>query len=153
MKTQVSILVKNEPLLSRASGSFFAAFNTFKKMPVFAVIDDPNAEPLVLKARKEPYDIELAPGSHVIQFIDPRAEKKAKTMQFWKKAYAGAFLAGASAAGGGSLIDGALFGAATTANKTTVRENYFECTLNQGDEVRISVQIKSNSKVKIKVLK
>lgn len=80
MKTQLSILVKNESLLSRAY-SFLWFINIFKKMSVNVWIDqDPDRVKTpthVLKANQDPYEFDLAPGEHIVYFSDPRAGGKA----------------------------------------------------------------------------
>ena len=67
MKTQVSILVKNSTLFSRAM-TFWWFINIFKKMPVNVWVDeDPEKvkkPTMVLKASKTPYEIDLEPGAH-----------------------------------------------------------------------------------------
>lgn len=153
MKTQVSILVKNEGFWSRTSATLFWFVAMFKKTSLYVRIDDPNAQPLVLKARKEPYEIELTPGNHILEFIDPRTEKKQKYTKLMKKTTGALMWSSFSGASGGSMIGGAIYGAETSGNKTTTHENFFQCSLNPGDEVRISAQAKMSGKVKVKVLK
>ena len=69
MKTQLSILVKNESLLSRAY-SFLWFINIFKKMSVNVWIDqDPDRVKTpthVLKANQDPYEFDLAPGEQAV---------------------------------------------------------------------------------------
>lgn len=85
MKTQVSILVKNESLYSRCM-SFLWFINIFKKMSVQVWIDqDPETARTptkTLKASKEPYEIDLEPGPHTLYFTDPRAGSKAAFRKF-----------------------------------------------------------------------
>lgn len=78
MKTQVSIYVKNASIFSRL-WSFLWFINIFKKMSVNAYIDSKDTPPQRLKARSEPYLIDLAPGSHTIVFADPRRSES------WRK--------------------------------------------------------------------
>ena len=69
MKTQVSILVRNASLYARAKTLFWFV-NIFKKLPVNVWIDeDPETAKnptMVLKASEKPYEIDLAPGHHVL---------------------------------------------------------------------------------------
>ncbi len=93
MQTQISILVKNEALLSRFM-SFLWFINIFKKMSVTVWIDDDNVPPTVLKPRKMPYLIDVEPGYHAILVTDPRAKSK-QVMRA---------VTGASASYGGSFL-------------------------------------------------
>ena len=90
MKTQVSILVRNASLYARAKTLFWFV-NIFKKLPVNVWIDeDPETAKnptMVLKASEKPYEIDLAPGHHVLYFSDPKAGEKRFT-----NAVTGAFL-------------------------------------------------------------
>lgn len=147
MKTQISILVKNENIISR----FFSLLwivNIFKKMPVDIIIDDPSAAPQRLKASREPYLIDLAPGSHQILFTDPRAAGKAAF-----KAVTGAFMGAAiSGAAGGSFTAGAVLGADSVSGNS-VKNGVLSFNLREGDILRVSAKPKRNGSVKIKILK
>lgn len=146
MKTQVSILVKNESLVSR----FFSIMwfvNMFKKMSVVAYIDSENAMPQTLMASNEPYVFDLGPGSHAILFADPGAAGKKAF-----KAMTGAFIgATAAGAGGGSMLGGAAMGYNSTYDNT-VRNGVAQFNLNEGDLLKILVQPKHNGSVKVKFL-
>lgn len=146
MQTQVSILVKNESLFSR----FFSILwfiNIFKKMSVEAYLDSENNK-MVLKARNEPYLIDVTPGQHQLLFSDPRAGSKAVF-----KGLTGAFLGAAFAgAAGGSMIGGASIGY-EDASGGTVKDNVVSFTLVDGDLLKLSVKPKHNGSVKVKILK
>lgn len=148
MKTQISILVKNESLISR----FFSLLwfiNIFKKMSVNVWIDDDSVAPKVLKASSEPYLFDVEPGHHAILVTDPRAKGKQAM-----RAVTGAFVGGSFglAGGGSSALAGAAAGA-DLFNGSTVRDSVVECNLNEGDLLKISVKPKNNGSVKIKILK
>lgn len=145
MNTQISILVKNESFVSRL---FSTTFGIFRKMPVDIVIDDPNAAPQRLKASKEPYLIDLAPGNHQILFTDPRAKKKARS-----KAIVGAMMgAAAGAAYGGSIFGGAAAGADAFSG-ASAKDGVLSFSLQEGDVLKVSAQPKRNGSVKVKILK
>ena len=146
MQTQISILVKNEALLSRFM-SFLWFINIFKKMSVNVWIDDDNVPPTVLKARKEPYLIDVEPGYHAILVTDPRAKSKQAM-----RAVTGAFIGGSFGLAGGEGLDGAAAGAELFSG-STVRDGVVECDLKDGDVLKISVKPKNNGSVKIKILK
>lgn len=111
------------------------------------VLDDPNAQPTRMKARKEPYVIDVEPGGHAMLFTDPRAGGKAAF-----KAVTGAFLGAAVAgAGGGSMLSGAVIGAGT--GKSDLKHGYLEFNVNEGDILKISVKPLRNGNVKIKLIK
>lgn len=145
MKTQVSILVKNESLLSRAM-TLMWFINIFKKMSVEVYIDSMENKQL-LQARNEPYLIDLQPGQHEIMFADPKSHSKAVT-----RGLTGAILgAGLTGGLGGSLIGGAVMGYESASN-TSIKDNVVSFALNEGDVLKLSVQAKSNGSVKIKIL-
>jgi hypothetical protein len=147
MNTQISILVKNENIVSRFF-SLMWIINIFKKMSVDIVIDDPNATPQRLKASSEPYLIDLAPGNHEILFTDPRAGGKAAF-----RAMTGAMLgAGFSGGAGGSFLGGAAMGA-DAAVGNSVKNGVLSFSLQEGDVLKVSAQPKRNGSVKVKILK
>ena len=148
MKTQVSILVKNSTLFSRAM-TFWWFINFFKKMPVNVWVDeDPEKvkkPTMVLKASKTPYEIDLEPGAHVLYFKDPKAGQK----QF-SRAMTGAILGAAAAgAGGGSMLAGGAMGA-DGARSNSVGVGYASFVLKDGDIFRISVRPNRKGDVKVK---
>lgn len=146
MKTQVSILVKNESIVSRFF-SFLWFINIFKKMSVEVYIDSMEHK-FVFKARKNPYRINVAPGSHEMMFVDPRAGSKAA----FKGITGAIFGAAMSGAGGGSMIGGAAMGYDDWSG-TSVKDNIVSFTLNEGDILKLSVKPKHNGSVKVKLLK
>ncbi len=147
MKTHISILVKNEALLSRFM-SFLWFINIFKKMRVNVWIDDETIPPAVLKANKKPYVFEVDPGFHEIKVTDPRAGSKQAF-----KAVTGAFVGGAFGLAAGDGLGGMVSGAELASGGSMVRDSIVSCNLNQGDMLKISVKPKSNGSVKIKILK
>lgn len=146
MKTQISILVKNESLLSRFM-SFMWFINIFKKMPVNVWIDDDSKQPTVLKANKEPYLFDVEPGYHAILVTDPRAKSKQAF-----KAVTGAIVGGSFGLAAGDGLGGAAAGADMFSG-SVVRDGVVECNLNEGDLLKISVKPKNNGSVKVKILK
>ena len=76
MKTQESILVKNESLFSRLF-SLLWFVNIFKKMSVQVTIGNDQVNAKTLQASNEPYLIDVTPGSHEFLFTDCRAAGKA----------------------------------------------------------------------------
>ena len=144
MKTQISVLVKNEALLSRAY-SFFWFINLFKKMDVDMHIDSENNVKR-LKASKEPYLIDVEPGAHVILFTDPRAASKQR-MRKVTGGFIGATISGAS---GGSFLAGGAIGADSVG--TSIKEDVVECSLNPGDTLKLEVKPRSKGGVKVKMV-
>ncbi|MBQ6527300.1 MAG: hypothetical protein IJI38_02120 [Clostridia bacterium] len=151
MKTQVSILVKNENILSRFM-SFMWFVNIFKKMKVNVYIDkDPDnlgkTPDMQLKASSTPYEIDLEPGQHLLVFTDPRAGGKAAF-----RAVTGAMMGAAfSGAGGGSMIAGAAMGA-DAAGGNSAGDGYASFNLQEGDVFKISVKPTRKGSVKVKAL-
>lgn len=149
MKTQISIQVNNENWLSRCM-SIYMSFGLFVKAKVKVYIDSANVKPLVLKARKEPYILDLEPGEHMLVF---EAKGKADADKFFAGAV-GAMI-GMGSGNLGTTIAAAQ-GASDFANAfqghNTVKDNQLVCTLHEGDMLKISIQPKRNGVVKIKVL-
>jgi hypothetical protein len=147
MKTQISILVKNESLLSRFM-SLLWFINIFKRMSVNVWIDDDSVAPQVLKARKEPYVFDVEPGYHAILVTDPRAKGKQAF-----NAITGALVGGSFGLAAGDGFSGAMMGADAFGGGSQVHDSGVECTLNEGDILKLSVKPKHNGSVKIKILK
>lgn len=152
MKTQISILVKNESLLSRFY-TLFWFINIFKKMSVEVFIDSTSSK-MVLKAQKDPYLIDVTPGQHQLMFADPRADNKAKYDSFTKGFYGATFGAFVSGVSGGSVVDGAVsgFDQWKGVGKSLVRDGFVSVTLNDGDVLKLSAQPKRNGSVMVTVL-
>ncbi|MCD7818152.1 MAG: hypothetical protein LUH07_03770 [Lachnospiraceae bacterium] len=145
MKTQVSVLVKNESIVSRFF-TFLWFVNIFKKMPVDMHIDT-EANVQRLKASSQPYLIDVEPGSHQILFTDPRAKTKATFSAVTGAVVGAAFSAGA----GGSVLGGAALGADAVSDNT-VRNGVVSCHLNEGDVLELMVKPKRNGSVKVKII-
>ena len=145
MRTQVSILVKNESLFTRFF-SFLWFVNIFKKMPIEIYIDSME-EKMVLKASNEPYLIDIEPGKHEILFVDPRAGSKAVMKGLTGAILGVGFMGGA----GGSFIGGAVMGYESASN-TTVKNNVASFEIKEGDLMKFSAKPKHNGSVKIKLL-
>jgi len=149
MKTQISIQVKNENWISRCM-SIYMSLGLFVKAKVNMYIDDAKSEPIILKARKEPYLIEIEPGEHAIAFT---AKSKANVDKLIGGAMLGAIGMGlgngvtalASAKGGADFASGLM-------GHSRVQDSLLECGLREGDLLKIRIQPKRNGAVKIKVL-
>ena len=100
MKTQISIQVKNENWISRCM-SIYMGLGLLMKAKVHVLVDSENAQPIILKARQEPYLIDVEPGTHQIFFFDPKAKGKAITDRL-----VGGFIGGAMGLGAGNGISG-----------------------------------------------
>ena len=147
MKTQVSIYVKNASILSRL-WSFLWFINIFKKMSVDAYIDTKDTPPQRLKARSEPYLIDLAPGSHAIVFVDPKAGEK-KLARWFTGAFLG-FSGGLVGSMDDALAAGSAWGNAFAGNQA--HDNAVQFSLREGEVLKIQVQPKLNGSVKTKFL-
>lgn len=149
MKTQISIQVKNENWISRCM-SIYMSLGLFVKAKVNVYVDRADVEPLILKARKEPYVLDLEAGEHMLVF---ETKGKAKADKF----FAGAV---GTMLGMGSGHLGATIAAAQGASDfitafqghDTIKDNQLICTLREGDVLKISVKPKRNGVVKIKTL-
>lgn len=142
MKTQLSILVKNETFYTRFFGGGLWFINIFKKLPLDVVLDGNKQR---LKAAAEPYVFDVTPGEHSLQVIDPRARTKKRD-----KALTGAiFGAAAVGAAGGPMTLGAALGASgIRAGQDGLAELYIE----EGATLKISCQATRNGDVNIKQL-
>lgn len=147
MNGQVSITVKNASVFSRF-WTFLWFINIFRQMSVDAYIDNPKAKPQRLKARKEPYLIDLTPGAHMIVFVDPTAGEK-RLNRYLSGAFAGfglGMVGGLQTAvdAGSSLGD-------VFAGKHA-QDSIAQFSLQEGEVVKLQVQPKMNGSVNIQYL-
>lgn len=148
MKTQISIQVKNENIISRMQSS--TLLSLFKKRTVKVYVDGAT-EALELKARKEPYVLDMEPGQHLLLF-EAKARKNYGAMMM-----AGAFGAGLGLGGGGmyeaaSFAKGAMDIVSAVDGSNRVKDNQLQCTLREGDILKVCIQPKRNGVVKVKLL-
>lgn len=148
MKTQVSIYVKNESLLSK----FFSLtwfINIFRKSSVNAYIDDDEARPVKMKASSNPYIFELEPSAHVIYFRDNAAMGKRAF-----NAFTGAAIGGALGLGTGSLLAGTVgtIVGSDAMKGPRIENNVVQFYLNEGEDLRIRIKPKHNGTFSIKVI-
>lgn len=145
MKTQVHLYVKNETLYTRFFGGGLWFINIFRKLPLDIAVDGDKQR---YKPQAEPYVLDLAPGTHVIEGRDPRAFTKKAS-----KAMTGAIMgAAAMGAGGGSMISGALLGADAVSSNVT-REGMCSVELEEGSIIKISCQANRKGGVVFKAVK
>ena len=148
MNTQISIIVKNASIFARFS-TFLWFINIFRKMSVDAYIDSPNAQPQRLKARNDPYLIDMAPGPHVIVFADPSAGEK-KLSHYLTGAFFGLGV-GLGLGGLGTATDlASSMGNAFSGN--SVEDNTARFTLQDGEVLKLQVQPTYKGGIKIKYL-
>ena len=150
MKTQLSILVKNESLFSR----FFSLLwfiNIFKKMPVEYSMDEGTFPGTTLTASNKPYLIDVTPGAHRIYFKDPRAASK-KGFRKFCGAIVGAVFGFAAGNASTMFLGGAAGADSAGSTMSDVNISYLDFTVQDGDILKISVQPKGSGKVKVKVL-
>lgn len=136
MKTQISIQVKNASIFSRTF--------IFSKAKVNVFIDDANAKPIVLKARTAPYMVDVAPGEHTVVFTDPSAKFKGTIDKMMGAAFG--LAGGAIGAKAGADIVSAITGTGR------VQDNQLQCSLREGDVLKVMVQPKRSGKVSVKIL-
>lgn len=149
MKTQLSILVKD------SMSTFNPAMSLFSKTKVTMYIDGNTSNPIVLAVNKQPYVIEIAPGNHHITF-----EYNNVMGKMGAKLVGAAFGAGIGlAAGDFGSVAGAMTGAgagsdlfSSIAGYNKVHDNVLDCSLNEGDVLKVQVMPKSNGKVKVTLL-
>ena len=142
MSAQLSVLIKDESLFSKMH-SFSWIINIFKKSIVSVCIDGDEANIMMLKASKQPYTIELAPGYHEILFSDPKAKKKKNYNAFSN------FMVGGIA----SIATGGAIGATDFMGSSAIKDGVVQCNLNDGDVLSVSAKPKSNGNIKVKILK
>lgn len=150
MKTQLLITVKDAGLFTKAQSSLLWFIEIFKKSKMNVWIDSVDSVPITLTARPQPYEVEIAPGTHIIYFDDPKRASRSKLTALGENLVLGAMGAGIGAASGGAT--GAIIGTtlATSGKRAEVRDNILCCTLADGDELAVTVKPLSK-KVKIKV--
>lgn len=152
MKTQISIQVKNENWISRCM-SIYMGLGLLVKAKVHVFVDSENAQPIILKARKEPYLIDVEPGTHRIFFLDPKAKSKAIA----DRLFAGFFGATMGMAAGNGFAGMAMASesadfAEGLMGHSKEQDNLLECVLNEGDILKIRIQPKRSGRVAVKLL-
>ena len=145
MKTQVSILFKGDTFGSSFLRS--SIIKIFKKPQIAVSIDGQPTN--TLKASKEAYIFEVAPGQHRVEILDLNAKSKASERRFL-----GSFIGFFIGLGTGSLSNGALLGKASgdLMEGKTIDQNNINIFLNDGDLIKISVKTAYNGSCKIKIL-
>lgn len=143
MKTQISILVKKETLMSRMQ-SFLWFITIFKKTAVSVCVDGDTANTMLLPARKEPYLIDVTPGTHEVVFSDPRAAGKHAYNKFTNLFLGWIFALSTDGAIGVSDFDN---------GGNTIRDGYLQCNLVEGDLLKVSARGTYKGGVKVKILK
>ena len=140
MKTQISILVKNESLYAKCK-SFLWFVNIFQKSKMIVMID---GKENILKASKTPYVFDVTPGYHSIQFKDKREGSKRSFDKFTK-----GFTGFAIGLGGGAST--AMDMAATfTSSGINIQDNLVEIQLQDGDILKLSCKADRKGRVKVK---
>ncbi len=132
MKTQLSVRVKKENFYSKMMGKFYLGpFSMFGKRPIIISIDGKEQK---LLPSKKPYLLDVEPGSHRVDFIDPQRKAKhaGQTVNKAWDTVMGAAIG--AAAGGGSL--GAFVGATGAAQ---ISETSFNM-INEGGSVQVNIK-------------
>lgn len=148
MKTQLAIRVRKEGLISKGYGKpYLGPFALFGKRPVILSIDGHEQK---LLPQKEPHMIDIVPGTHTIDFIDPQRKWK----KFEKNVSKATFSAIGLAAGGvsGGLIGGMAMGKAfgSVSDAFFVGENgNLEVNIKEGDIIRLTCKAKANGTVSV----
>ncbi len=144
MKTQISILVRNEFILTKATSSLWWFVKIFQKSKMLVTIDGKTQK---LAASKTPYIFEVEPGQHNIRFEDPCLKGKS-----FNRKMVGLFLGFGFglAADGSSAIGGAYEGYESF--RLDIKEGVVNCELQDGDTLQVSCKAKANGKIKIKIL-
>ena len=141
-KAKLVVILEKESLWSKAGGRG-GTFNLLMADRVNMQIDD---EPVVKIARKKPdapFEFEIKPGPHLIQFFDPNAKAKNR------------FTVGSML----GFMTGALSGSVTNAitgyaggMRSEVKDGVVQCFLNPEDVLTISVKCTSKGDVKLKIV-
>lgn len=145
MKTQISVLVKDETIFSKAMTTFWFV-NIFQKAKMLVCIDGCEHK---LKASKRPYTFDVEPGTHSVEFRDPKEGQKRFTWKLTGLFVSLGFGLGASNSFGDfqmNMIEGEqLF-------RMSLKENGVECTLQDGDILKLSCKSNGRASVKVKVI-
>ena len=141
-KAKLVVILEKESLGSKAGGRG-GTFNLLMADRVNMQIDD---EPVVKIARKKPdapFEFEIKPGPHLIQFFDPNAKAKNR------------FTVGSML----GFMTGALSGSVTNAitgyaggMRSEVKDGVVQCFLNPEDVLTVSVKCTSKGDVKLKIV-
>lgn len=141
-KAKIVVILEKESAWSKAGGPG-GTFNLLRADRVNMVIDDGEVQKLVRQKPDAPFEFEVKPGPHMIEFMDPGAKAKNR---FTVSSIMG-FAAGAA---GGSLTD-AISGYAL-GMRSEVKEGVVKAFLNPEDVLTISVKCTSKGEVKVKLV-
>ncbi len=153
MKTQLSVRVKKESFYSKMMGKFYLGpLSMFGKRPIIVSIDGKEQK---LLPSKKPYLLDIEPGSHQVDFIDP--QRKAKHAgQAVNKAWDAAMGAAVGAAVGGGAM-GAYMGATGAAQISETSFNMLndggsvQVNIKEGDILKLKCRAQRNGSVKVEL--
>ncbi len=141
-KAKIVVILEKESAWSKAGGPG-GTFNLLRADRVNMQIDDQGVEKLVRQKPDVPFEFEVKPGPHMIQFMDPGAKAKNR---FTVSSIMG-FAAGAAAGSLGDAISGYASGM-----RSEVKEGVVTAFLNPEDVLTISVKCTSKGDVKVKIV-
>jgi len=146
MRTQISILVKDETIPAKTMTSVLWPVYLLTRSKMKVWID---GQMYKLKASKTPYTFDVQPGTHKVTFKDPREGGKSV---YWKTV--GMFFSFLFSFTGSNTI-GSLQLDMIEANqmcRLSERENCLDCTLQDGDILKLSCRSNIRANVKVKVI-
>lgn len=149
MKTQLSVRVKKESLFSKSFGRpYLGPLAFFKKTSIIISIDGVQQE---LTQQKEPYLIDVTPGIHTLEFIDPQLKWKEFEVKSGKVIYGilGFILGvgmGGGTVGGMALSDSF---AQTTEYFFAGENGLLQVNIQEGDTIRLKCKAKMNGTVRV----
>ena len=141
-KAKIVVILEKENLFSKAGGRG-GTLNLLMADRVNMQIDDGDVMKLVRKKPDAPFEFEVKPGPHMIQFFDPNAKAKNR---FSVGSIMG-FMAGAASGSVGNAVGGYAMGM-----RSEVRESDVTAFLNPEDVLTISVKCTSKGNVKVKIV-
>lgn len=150
MKTQISVLVKAESMISKGnSNRFLGPFALLTKSKVIMVLDGKEHE---LVENKTPYVFDVEPGEHQIQFIDPKKANKdfARSVD---KVFTGTVGAIVGAAGGSLAAADVLSDVGTLFDIGEIKGGAANILMREGDVLKLSCKGNSSGIPKVTVLK
>jgi hypothetical protein len=141
-KATLVVILEKESLWSKAGGRG-GTFNLLMADRINMQIDDEPVVKIVRKKPDAPFEFELKPGPHMIEFFDPNAKAKNR---FTVGSMLG-FMTGAMSGSVSNAISGYAGGM-----RSEVKYGVVQCFLNPEDVLTVSVKCTSKGDVKLKIV-
>ena len=152
MKTQLSVIVKKESLYSRMIGKWtWGPLSFFGSRPMELYLD---GKVYSMNPSGKAYEYDLAPGTHMIRFHDPKQDQKRAFSRFNASFQGAVWGFAAAGATGGSTLLGAILGekVGSSMRGAVHEDGTLEVTMQDGDVLKLECRSNSKGVVKVKAI-